>query len=92
MNLYKAGNRYTVTTVGLDGSELGRLSANEQILDLSAAGKYLAILTSSTLSIYDQTLKEYDVSDNTTGATSVVMRADGTAILLANGHGTLYVP
>ena len=92
VNLYKAGNRYTVTTVGLDGSELGRLPANEQILDLSAAGKYLAILTSSTLSIYDQTLKEYDVSDNTTGASSVVMRADGTAILLANGHGTLYVP
>ena len=40
----------------------------------------------------DQNLKEYDVSDNTTGASSVVMRADGTAILLANGHGTLYVP
>ena len=92
VNLYKAGNRYTVTTVGQDGSELGRLSANEQILDLSAAGKYLAVLTSSTLSIYDQNLKEYDVSDNTTGASSVVMRADGTAILLANGHGTLYVP
>ena len=74
VNLYKAGTRYTVTPVGQDGSELGRLSANEQLLDLSAAGKYLAVLTSSTLSIYDQNLKEYDVSDNTTGASSVVMR------------------
>ena len=84
--------RYTVLTVGYDGAELGRLSSGEQILDISAAGKYLAILTSSSLSIYDQTLQEYDVSDNTAGAASVVMRADGSAILLANGHGTLYVP
>lgn len=92
MNLYQAGNRYTVLTVGYDGAELGRLSSGEQILDISAAGKYLAILTSSSLSIYDQTLQEYDVSDNTAGAASVVMRADGSAIQLANGHGTLYVP
>ena len=92
MNLYQAGNRYTVLTVGYDGAELGRLSSGEQILNISAAGKYLAILTSSSLSIYDQTLQEYDVSDNTAGAASVVMRADGSAILLANGHGTLYVP
>ena len=77
---------------GEDGAELGRLSSGEQILDISAAGKYLAILTSSSLSIYDQALQEYDVSDNTAGAASVVMRADGSAILLANGHGTLYVP
>ena len=61
MNLYQAGNRYTVLTVGYDGAELGRLSSGEQILDISAAGKYLAILTSSSLSIYDQTLQEYDV-------------------------------
>ena len=61
-------------------------------LNISASGKYLALLTSGALSIYDQNLTEYDVSDNTTGASSAVMREDGSAILLANGHGTLYVP
>lgn len=92
MNLYKAGNRYTVLTVGTDGTLLGTLAMDEQILDISAAGRYLAILTSGTLAIYDQTLQSYDVSDNTTGAASVVMRDDGSALLLENGHGTLYVP
>ena len=92
MNLYKAGNRYTVLTVGTDGTLRGTLAMDEQILDISAAGRYLAILTSGTLAIYDQTLQSYDVSDNTTGAASVVMRDDGSALLLANGHGTLYVP
>ena len=92
MNLYKAGNGYTALTVGYDGTVLGTLPISEQILDISASGKYLALLTSGTLSIYDQNLTEYDVSDNTTGASSAVMREDGSAILLANGHGTLYVP
>ena len=92
MNLYKAGNGYTALTVGYDGTVLGTLPISEQILDISASGKYLALLTSGALSIYDQNLTEYDVSDNTTGASSAVMREDGSAILLANGHGTLYVP
>ena len=92
MNLYKAGNRYTVLTIGYDGTMLGALPTSEQILDISASGRYLALLTSGSLAIYDQTLKEYDVSDNTTGASSAVIREDGSAILLANGHGTLYVP
>lgn len=92
MNLYKAGNRYTALTVGYDGTVLGTLPISEQILDISASGKYLALLTSGALSIYDQNLTEYDVSDNTTGASSAVMREDGSAILLSNGHGTLYVP
>ena len=53
---------------------LGTLPISEQILDISASGKYLALLTSGALSIYDQNLTEYDVSDNTTGASSAVMR------------------
>ncbi len=92
MNLYKAGNQYSVLTLGYDGSVLGTQELSDQILDISANGKYLSLLTSTSVCIYDQTLQEYDVSDNTTGATGVVMRPDGTVLLLANGHGTLYVP
>ena len=92
MNLYKAGNGYTALTVGYDGTVLGTLPISEQILDISASGKYLALLTSGALSIYDQNLTEYDVSDNTTGASSAVMREDGSAVLLANGHGDLARP
>ena len=76
MNLYKAGNGYTALTVGYDGTVLGTLPISEQILDISASGKYLALLTSGALSIYDQNLTEYAVSDNTTGASSAVMRED----------------
>lgn len=92
MNMYKAGNRYTVASVGTDGKELGTVYVGEEILDLSAAGKYVAVLTASGLSIFDSTMKLYSKTADTGEATDVVMRADGTAILIANGTGRLYVP
>jgi hypothetical protein len=92
LNMYKAGNRCSVKTVGPDGKELGSIGVDEEILDLSAAGKYVAVLTASGLSIYDETMKLYASTKDTNAATSVVMRQDGSAILLANGEGQLYVP
>ena len=38
LNMYQAGNRYQVTTVGAAGEALGSLDFDEQILDFSAAG------------------------------------------------------
>jgi len=92
LNMYKAGNRYSVVTVGPDGGELGNLYVGEEILDLSAAGHYVAVLTASKLTIYDETMKVYAETDNTGAATDVVVRDDGTAILLGSGTGQLYVP
>ena len=57
LNMYKAGNRYSVVTVGPDGGELGNLYVGEEILDLSAAGHYVAVLTASKLTIYDETMR-----------------------------------
>lgn len=92
LNMYKAGNRYSVYTVGPDGKALGSVYVGEEILDLSAAGHYVAVLTASKLTIYDDTMKVYAETDNTGSATDVVVRDDGTAILLGSGTGQLYVP
>ena len=92
LNMYQAGNRYQVVTVGPDGEALGSLDFDEQILDFSAAGKYVAVLTAGTLRIYDNTMHLYASTDNDTGATNVVMRTDGTAILAGSGRGERFVP
>ena len=92
LNMYQAGNRYRVVTVGSDGEEIGSLDFDEQILDFSAVGKYVAVLTASRLNIYDNTMHLYATSDNDSGATNVVMRADGTALLLGSGRGERFVP
>ncbi len=92
VNMYKAGNHYTVRTVDKTGSELGSAEFDVQILDFSAAGNYLAVLTAEKLSIYDSAMQLYAETQNTQSATNVVMRADGSALLLGGGRGEVYLP
>ncbi len=92
LNMYKAGSRYSVVTLGADGKEKGSLFIGEEILDFSAAGKYVAVLTASDLRIYDETMTLYASTDNVAAATDVIQRADGSAILISGGSGTLYIP
>ena len=92
LNMYKAGNRYSVITVDSDGVETGRLSSDVQILDFSADGKYVAVLSATKLSVYTQDMKPYAEADNLIGATNVIMRADGSCILISGDHGSVFVP
>ena len=62
------------------------------MLDISAAGQYLAVLFSDGLVIYTADLNEYARRDNTRYARGVLMRADGTAVLLGASEGWLFVP
>lgn len=92
LNMYKAGNRYTIQTVNQSGEQIASLYLGQEILDVSAAGKYVAVLTSEQLTIYTEHLNVYAQTEETGMATNVVMRDDGTAILLGNGSGHLYIP
>ena len=90
--MYSAGNRNTLQTVDFNGNMLGSLYLGEDVLDLSAAGKYLAVLTNENLIIYNSALEVYAQTVDTKAATSVVMRPDGTAMLLGSSDGSLFIP
>lgn len=92
VNMYKAGNHCSVVTVDRTGSELGSVSFDVQILDFSAAGGYLAVLTAEKLFIYTSGMDVYYEQANTTSATNVIMRADGSAMLLGGGRGEIVLP
>ena len=92
VNMYRAGNRYSLMTVDDTGSELGSLYIGQEILDLSACGKYVAVLTSEGLTIYNRDLTVYHETLETGSATAVVMREDGSVLLLGAGQGHLYIP
>ena len=92
LNMYSAGNRNTLQTVDFNGNMLGSLYLGEDVLDLSAAGKYLAVLTNENLTIYNSALEVYAQTVDTKAATSVVMRPDGTAMLLGSSDGSLFIP
>lgn len=92
MNMYKAGNRYSLTTVNEKGQEIASVYIGQELLDVSACGHYVAALTSQGLTIYNRDLTVYDETAETGNATSVLMREDGSALLLGGGTGRLYIP
>lgn len=92
LNMYKAGDRCFVESVDYDGNQLGSLFVGAEILDISACGKYAAILTTENLMICHKDLSEYVTEPNSWVATSVLMRSDGTAYLLTGNSASLYIP
>lgn len=92
VNMYKAGNRYSLLTVDHTGAELASLYIGQEILDISSCGKYIAVLTGSELSVYDRHFQLYYETTDIGTASAVTMRDDGSVILTGGGQGTLYIP
>lgn len=89
---YRAGSSAVLTTVDTKGETIASLDLEDQILDLSASGRYVAVLTASTLTVYTRDLQVYETMDNTMGARNVVLRSDGTAYLASGETAQLCIP
>ena len=89
---YRAGTTADLVTVNSSGEELGRLSTTDQVLSLSCAGRYIAVLTSNRLDIYTRDMTLYSTLDDTQNARSVVMQEDGSAILVGSSTARIYLP
>ncbi len=88
---YQSGGAGEVLLLGADGTEQS-FAVSEEVLDLSAAGNYLAVLTAGELTIYRGDLTVYASTANESGARRVLMRADGSALLVSNESASLYLP
>ena len=89
---YRAGSSTTLTTVDTKGETIATLDLEDQILDLATSGRYVAVLTASSLTIYTRDLQVYETMDNTMGARNVVLRSDGTAYLASGETAQLCIP
>lgn len=89
---YQAGNICQLTTYSLDGEELATLEVTEEVLDLSAAGEYLAVLYSDSLVIYTRDLTEYARLTGTDYAGRVQMEENGTALVIAGASAWRFLP
>ncbi len=89
---YRSGSQAELYTIDNEGNpSIGRV-INEQVLSVSAAGKYVAVLTANRLDIYTQDLDTYATLEGTNSARKVLLREDGSALLIGNGTAHLYVP
>ena len=92
LNRYRSGSVGRLVTVDKNGEELGSLDVREEVLDMSASGRYLAVLYSDRLAVYNQDLQPYATLQGTGDAREVLMRADGSALLLSAGSASLFLP
>lgn len=92
LNRYQAGNVGRLVTVGTDGEELASLDIREEVRSISAAGKYLAVLYTDRLVVYNQNLQVYASLRGVGNAFSALMRPDGSALLLSPESASQFLP
>lgn len=88
---YRAGSQSELWVVDEKGQRR-TLELNEQVLSISAAGRYLAVLTGDRLDIYTDQLELYDTLQGTQGARVVLLMEDGSAILISADSAGFYIP
>lgn len=89
---YRAGSTAELVVVDRKGEEQAVLALEEQVLSISAAGRYVGVLTADRLDIYDQELNVYHTLDGTQSARKVLQRTDGSAMLINNDTARIYLP
>jgi len=89
---YRAGSQAVLQVVDETGQVSGELELDEQVLSLSAAGRYLAVLTGDRLDIYTSDLTLYSTLEGTQGTRKVLLMEDGSAILISADSASFYIP
>ena len=89
---YIAGSLGDLVTLDDSGREIASLDINEDVLSVSAAGRYIAVLYASHLDVYSKNLKLYARLENTESARNALMRSDGSVMMVGSGSAWLYLP
>jgi hypothetical protein len=92
LNRYQSGSIGRIITVGSDGTELGDLEVSEEVLDISAAGRYLAVLYANRVVVYDPALQVYAALTGIDQVRGILMCPDGSVLLLSAESAQLFLP
>ncbi len=82
---YQSGSSAGVRLLMNDG-ETHSISVNGTVLSLCSAGNYFAILTESSLTVYQTDMTIIYSTENNSGAKSVLLRSDGSALLVSGNN------
>lgn len=92
LNRYRSGSVGRLVTVDSEGNEMGSLEMREEVLSLSASGRYLAVLYSDRLEVYNQDLQVYASLRGMEDVRDVLMRPDGAVLMLSASSASLFLP
>ena len=89
---YQAGNISTLTTYDLNGNVIASLDLTEEVLDISAAGNYLAVLHGESLAVYDRELNERARLEDTGYAAQIRVQEDGSVLMISGASAWSFLP
>lgn len=92
LNKNSVGTKCSLVSVAKDGTMLGGVDSNSELLSVSYEGDYVGALTSGQLNIYDNNLSPRFAVSDIAGAKKVFMQKDGTAFIVFSDRVKLYIP
>lgn len=78
---YQVGSNGAVETYDLNGKPLGSLPVEQAVGGISAAGGHVAVLYTDEAAVYNRNMELQWAVSELTGASSVMMRGDGSALV-----------
>lgn len=91
LSKYRSGSAGELRVIDDAGQQSVSRSISEEVLSVSAAGRYIAVLTTSTLTVYTDDLREYASVANY-NARRAIMREDGSVLLIGTEKARLFIP
>lgn len=89
---YQAGNICTLTTYDMEGKEIASLELTEEVLDISAGGKYLAVLYGDRMVVYQRDLTEFAQLEETDYAGQVHVESNGSVLMISGSSAWRFLP
>ncbi|MCD7761367.1 MAG: DUF5711 family protein [Clostridiales bacterium] len=89
---YRSGALGEIVVLDDQGAVSGTLEMEGEVLSVTAAGRYIAVLTASELTVYTSDLEEYASMENSEGALRALARSDGTVMLIGSGTAHVFLP
>ena len=84
------GGRGTAAALSAGGKDLGTLPCHREILDISACGKHVLLLTGEELILCSSRLEELATLNTEQGTDFIYLRPDGTALTAGSNGVELY--
>jgi len=92
LDRYKSGGQGKLVTVDGRGQVIGSLDISDEVLHISAAGNYVAVLYADRLAIYDKEMNQRAALSDISSAKYALVRSDGSALLTGSSVASLYLP
>lgn len=90
LSKFQVGTDSTVVAVNSKGEETGKLDMKEDVLDVSAKGRYVAVLTAGSIKVYTKDMTPYAEYTGIGSVKHIEVRDDGSVAAIGTYSSAIY--